>query len=73
METRDVGVLFQEPLSLTTEPAWDVYLVYAPGIEWNDPTPPPRSSCISWGGRLPDGQRLYGAFLRETVQDMLER
>ena len=74
VEARDLGVLFQEPLGLTTEPAWDVYLVYAPGVEWTDPVPPPPTFFMhQLGGRLPDGQQLDGAVLRETVQDMLDR
>jgi hypothetical protein len=31
---------FRAPLHLTSD-AWDVYLIYAPGVRWDRPTPPP--------------------------------
>ncbi|MCH8816068.1 MAG: hypothetical protein IH957_13450 [Chloroflexi bacterium] len=40
IDNRDVGKLFQTPIGLTTEPAWDVYLLYGPGVTWEQDGPP---------------------------------
>ena len=72
VHTRDVGKMFQAPISLTTEPAWDVYLVYEPGIEWDGDTPPePTFFMHQLGGRLPDGQRLDGPRLHDVIEKIL--
>jgi hypothetical protein len=66
-----VGRLFQAPLNITTEPAWDVYLVYASGIAWGDDGPPrPSYFMHQLGGRLPDGQRLDGPKLAAAIEDL---
>jgi len=68
--SREVGKLFQPALELTTEPAWDVYLIYAPGIEWEDQTPPTPSYFMhQLGGRLPDEQRLDGEKLKRAIEE----
>jgi hypothetical protein len=36
---RESGLAFERTLGLT-RPAWDVYLVYAPGVRWEGETPP---------------------------------
>jgi copper chaperone CopZ len=36
---RDAGIAFERTLGLT-RPAWDVYLVYAPGVRWEGEIPP---------------------------------
>ena len=34
-------VLFKNTLGLRTRPAWDVYLIYLPGVKWEDELPKP--------------------------------
>ncbi|NNF05264.1 MAG: hypothetical protein HKN21_00755 [Candidatus Eisenbacteria bacterium] len=72
--TTSVGELFQKPINLTTEPAWDVYLVYEPGVVWEGDSPPkPTFFMHQLGGRLPDGQRLDGPELRNGLEEILKR
>ncbi len=74
VHSRSVGELFQEPIHLTTEPAWDVYLVYEPGVVWEGDTPPePTFFMHQLGGRLPGGQRLDGPELRDGIEKLLNR
>lgn len=39
-ETNDLGIAYERVLPVSTGPAWDVYLIYAPGIVWNGADPP---------------------------------
>jgi len=72
VRSRAVGELFQAPIDLSGEPAWDVYLVYAPGILWDGDAPPePTFFMHQLGGRLPDGQRLDGPELHDVVDGLL--
>lgn len=74
VHTRAVGELFQPPIDLTGEPAWDVYLVYEPGIDWERDTPPePTFFMHQLGGRLLDGQRLDGPKLHDVIEKILKR
>ena len=71
VDTRAVGELFQAPIDLTTEPAWDVYLVYAPGVAWDGDDPPrPNYFMHQLGGRLPDDLRLDGAKLAAAIEEV---
>ena len=71
VDTRAVGRLFQAPIELTTEPAWDVYLLYAPGVVWEEDGPPrPNYFMHQLGGRLPDDRRLDGAKLAATIEEV---
>ena len=73
VRTRAVGELFQPPINLKGEPAWDVYLVYEPGIVWDSDAPPePTFFMHQLRGRLPDGQRLDGPKLRDVIEKILE-
>lgn len=70
--TQDVGRLFQGPIELEGEPAWDVYLAYPPGVTWEDDTPPkPVFFMHQLGGRLPDAKRLDGQALAEGLSEIL--
>lgn len=70
VDTRAVGELFQAPIDLTTEPAWDVYLVYAPGAMWEEDGPPrPDYFMHQLGGRLPDDLRLDGVKLAAAIEE----
>ena len=74
VRTHAVGELFQAPIDLTGEPAWDVYLVYEPGIEWKGDAPPvPTLFMHQLGGRLPDDQRLDGPKLHDVIENTLKR
>jgi hypothetical protein len=72
--TTEVGELFQAPIGLTTEPAWDVYLLYPPGVKWESDAPPsPEFFMHQLGGRLPDDKRLEGRKLADSVTTVLSR
>ena len=65
-----VGARFQSPIGLESEPAWDVYLVYPPGVEWTGESPPQPSFFMhQLRGRLPDSLVLDGAVLREKLRE----
>jgi hypothetical protein len=70
--TQEVGKLFQAPIDLRSEPAWDVYLVYPPGVAWNGAIPPkPRFFMHQLGGRLPDDLLLDGERLASELRGIL--
>jgi len=74
VHTRAVGELFQPPINLKGEPAWDVYLVYEPGVRWDGDTPPkPTFFMHQLRGRLPDDRRLDGPKLRDAIEKILNR
>jgi hypothetical protein len=67
--TQDLGELFQSAIDLTTEPAWDVYLVYPQGVAWEGQRPPrPTYFMHQLGGRLPEDRMLDGDILAERIQ-----
>ena len=69
--TQDLGELFQPAIDLTTEPAWDVYLVYPRGVEWNGQQPPqPAFFMHQLAGRLPEDRMLDGDILAERIRAM---
>lgn len=71
VDGRDVGKLFQKPIQLKTEAAWDVYLVYAPGVVWGAEVPAPDYFQHQLGGRLPKELRLDGQVLARKIEGML--
>ena len=71
VDGRDVGGLFQKPIQLKREPAWDVYLVYASGVVWGDEVPVPDYFQHQLGGRLPKELKLDGKVLAQRIQGML--
>ena len=71
VSSRDVGVLFQAPIDLTSEPAWDVYLVYGPDAIWGESAPEPEFFMHQLTCRLPDAQRLDGPRLAEGITRLL--
>ena len=62
--------MLQEPIGLEDEPAWDVFLVFAPGAVWGD-RPPVPDYYMHHGKPLPEERRLNGVELREQVRRML--
>jgi hypothetical protein len=69
--TRDVGRMFQDPIQLSGEPAWDVYLVYTKGVVWNQSPPEPDYFMHQLRGRLPDESRLDAVKLAERLEATL--
>lgn len=66
----DLAEMLKEPVGLTDELAWDVFLVFAPGVTWND-RPPKPDYLMHHGKSLPEELRLNGIKLREQVRRML--
>jgi hypothetical protein len=67
----NLGQLYGETLPLPpgcNDFAWDVYFVYAPGIEWQDQLPAPSEWMHQLGQ---DSRRLDGDELRESILDLL--
>jgi hypothetical protein len=68
--TQDLGELFQPTIDLTTEPAWDVYLVYPRGVVWDGERPPrPAYFMHQLSGRLPEDRLLDGKTLAERIRE----
>lgn len=66
-----VGRLFQPALGLTESLAWDVYLVYPPGVEWSGNRPPKPSYYMHQLGELPASRRLKPATLATRVRSTI--
>jgi len=68
---REVGEAFQAPLDLKDEVAWDVYLVYPPGVEWATARPPDPSYFMHQLYKLPEARYLdapvLAAQLRKSI------
>jgi len=74
VRTCAVGKMFQPPIGLEGEPAWDVYLVYEPGVEWEGDGPPdPTFFMHQLSGRLPDDLRLDGPKLHDEIEKILNK
>lgn len=71
--TRDKSVAeaFRAPLGLAEGPAWDVYLLYPPGVKWGNGTPVPWYYMHQLNDRLPAERRFNGAVLAEKVRELL--
>ena len=69
-DDRSLGTLYGQslPLPRGKKLAWDVYFVYAPGVEWRTQPPMP----TEWMHQLGKGARaLDGGKLRESILDLL--
>ena len=67
-----LGAAFQAAVPLVDEPAWDVYLLYPKGVEWEGASPPTPSYYMhQLSGRLPAGRLLSGRSLAEKVDQEL--
>ena len=74
VDDADVGEMFQKPIHLSSEPAWDVYLVYPRGVTWEGETPPePEHFMHQLRGRLLGGKRLDGPELAQWLETALAR
>lgn len=63
--------MFQDPIELTDEPAWDVYLVYAKNVKWGESVPVPTYFMHQLGGRLPPSNRLDAEELARIIEDVI--
>jgi len=64
---------FAVPLGLGDEKAWDTFLVYDPGTEWQkDRQPPAPAHYMHVGRSLPKERRLHGERLAAEVKKQLE-
>jgi hypothetical protein len=71
--TQAVGELFQPVIELKEEPAWDVYLVYARGVQWTGSRPPaPAFYMHQLVGRLPEDRVLVGDSLAGQISALLK-
>jgi hypothetical protein len=64
------GREFSEVLK-TPGPAWDVYLLYAPGVRWASDLPPMPTYWMQQLG-MPDAPSLNASVLAEHVQTLTE-
>lgn len=55
------------------ERAWDVYLLYRPGVRWLGEAPPVPDLVLHVGLSLPPEQRLNGDALRRAAERLLGR
>ena len=72
VEGQAVGEMFEPALGLK-ETAWDVYLVYPPGVEWKGETPPKPAYFMHQLHSLPAARFLSPATLAMRVREMLPR
>jgi hypothetical protein len=66
----NLGTLYGEmlPLPFGKTLAWDIYFVYAPGVEWGEQPPMP----TEWMHQLSEGPRMLdGEKLRNSVAELL--
>jgi hypothetical protein len=70
-----LGLLYQEPIGLRAEPAWDVYLVYAPGATWEEGALPPAPDWFmhQLGDRLPEDRAFDAPKLAGILRDIIGR
>ena len=70
---QEVGEVFQPALGLKDAVAWDVYLVYSPGVEWSGNRPPKPSYFMHQLHELPAARYLDASVLadhiRKTIAD----
>ena len=73
IDDQSIGETFQVPLGLEDEPAWDVYLIYPPGIEWKGIGPPKPAYFMHPLGSLPADRRLNGETLATKLRQGLAK
>jgi len=70
---QQVGEVFKPALGLKDEVAWDVYLVYPAGVEWNGSRPPKPSYYMHQLQELPTGRRLDATTLAAQIRTAIAR
>lgn len=73
IDGHEVGEMFQAPLGLKGEPAWDVYLVYPPGITWKGSSPPKPTYFMHQLRALPASKQLNGEALAAKLKKVLAK
>lgn len=68
---REMGEVFQSPLGLKDQVAWDVYLVYPPGVEWKGKRPPMPSYFMHQLPELPEARRLDASALAGQLRKLI--
>lgn len=68
----EVAELFQKPLGLEDEPAWDTYLLFSPEASWGEAVPAP-AYFMHIGRSLPEDRRLNGEELARQARALLRR
>lgn len=70
-QSNDLGIAFERLLPVASGPAWDVYLLYAPGITWSGSDPPKPSF---WMHQLPisNAPRLDAAEFADQARGLLD-
>lgn len=68
VEGQGVGELFQPAVGLKDEVAWDVYLLYPAGVEWNTHRPPKPSFFMHQLHELPSARRLDATTLAARIR-----
>lgn len=68
VEGREVGEMFKPALGLKDEVAWDVYLVYPPGVEWRGSRPPKPTYFMHQLHELSSARRLDAKALATEIR-----
>ena len=71
IDGQEIGEAFQSPLGLDDAVAWDVYLVYPPGVEWTGTRPPDPSYFMHQLRELPADRRLDAARLAGEIREAM--
>ena len=68
-----VGKLYEQTLGIEGHYAWDVWMIYKPGVRWTGAHPPKPDFAMHQLSRLPKGvmEWLDSARLAEVVSDYL--
>src|SRR5262249_46646290 len=72
-DAQSLAETFQPTLSLHGAPAWDVYLVYPPGVEWKGKAPPRPGYFMHQLHQLPANRYLDADTLAERIEGMLSK
>ena len=71
IDSQEIGEAFQPALGLKDAVAWDVYLVYPPGVEWTGNHPPKPSYFMHQLHELPAARYLDAAVLAGHIRKMM--
>lgn len=69
----EMGEAFRPALGLKEELAWDVYLVYPPGVEWTGARPPKPTYYVHQLHELPESRYLNATTLAKQVRSALSK
>lgn len=64
----EVGEMFKTAIGLKDDVAWDVYLVYPAGVEWNASLPPKPVYFMHQLRELPSARRLDATELADRIR-----